>query len=254
MKIFAIAFLVILVFGYLFVQWANKPENVEALKRKRAMDAARKVEDKETQAALVREQAILHDEIEHEKSGMKLVIDEDFARKGFEKLDFNYPTVRYFNFETNKLDFSGTVYRSQNPQEYFITSTEDFNDFIAEIQIGIWGDIAYAGICWDVKPAGNLNPAYYQAAYSSPNHLYVKAYDKERFGLGGFISSENNQLLRVERFGKRLKVCVNGRILFDKSVESGRKGKIGIIVGHRGGIHPDGQSISVGINHFKVWQ
>ena len=247
MKIFAIILLSILCLGYLFVQWANKPENVEALKKRRAMEATQKIETE-------KEQARMRKEIEAKKATMKLVIDENFANNKFEQLAFKDNTITYFEFEKNEFNFSGLVTKGQNAQDYFITSKDDFGDFTAEIQMGIWGGDCHAGIFWDAKENGDMNPKEYQAAYSSPNRLYVEAGDQETFNLGGTISSENNQLLRVERVGKSLKVSVNGRTLFDEQVESVGKGKVGIFVGHRGGIRDNVQSISIGIKSFKVWQ
>lgn len=254
MKILAITILSVLVLGFLFVQWANKPENVEALKKKREMEAIQKTENEEKEAKARVEHALIQKEIESKKVSMKLVIDENFANNQFERLDFKSGHIGYFKLEKNELNFSGMLTKGQNAQDYFITSKDDFDDFIAEMQIGIWGENAFAGVFWDAKPNGDRNPEQYQAAYSSPNTLYVEAGDKERFSLGGLISSENNQLLRVERFGKNVKVSVNGRTLFDEQVESTNSGKVGIFIGHRGGTRNTVQSISIGIKHFRVWR
>lgn len=254
MKILAIAFVSVLVLGFLFVQWANKPENVDALKKKRAMEATQKLEEEKVQAEIRTEKAIVHKEIETKKATMKVTIDEHFANNRFEQLDFHYDHINYFKFGKNEFNFSGMVAKGQNAQDYFIISKDDFGDFTAETQLGIWGGDAYAGIFWAAKNNGDKNPKEYQAAYSSPNKLYVEAGNEESFSLGGLISSENNQLLRVERFGKNVKVSVNGRVLFDEQVESAERGRVGIFVGHRGGIRNTVQSISIGIKSFKVWQ
>ncbi|MVM33486.1 hypothetical protein GO755_25845 [Spirosoma sp. HMF4905] len=254
MKILAILFLSILVLGFLFVQWANKPENVEALQKKRAMEAAQKIKDEKKQVAIQKEQVVVQKEIETKKASMKLAIDENFANSRFEQLDFRYSNISYFDVKKNELNFSGMVYKGQNPQAYFMISNDDFGDFTAEMQTGIWGGDSYAGIFWGAQPNGDKNPNQYQAAYASPNTLYVEAGDDEHFGLGGLISSENNQLLRVERFGKHVQISVNGRVLFNENVASAERGKVGIIIGHRGGIRPNIESISIGIKQFKVWQ
>jgi len=254
MKILVIALLSFLVLGFLFVQWANKLENVDALKKKRAMEAIQKTEDANEQAVISKEEPIVRKEIETKKAAMKLAIDENFANSRFEQLDFRYSNIHYFKFGKNEFNFSGMVTKGQNAQDYFIISNDDFGDFTAEIQLGIWGGDAYAGIFWDAKDNGDKNPTEYQAAYSSPNALYVEAGDNERFSLGGLIASENNQLLHVERFGKNLKVSVNGRVLFDEQVESAGRGKVGIIVGHHGGVRNNVQSISIGIKSFRVWK
>jgi hypothetical protein len=247
MKILAIVFISFLILGFLFVQWANKPENVAALQKKRKLEAAQKVKNEVVKA-------IVQKEIELKKRSLTLEIDEDFASNRFEKLDFHDSNISYFKFGNHEFEFSGMVTKGQSAQDYFITSKDDLGDFAAETQIGIWGGDAYAGIFWDAQATGNKNPKQYQAAYSSPDVLYVEADDKERFNLGGVIASENNQLLHVERFGKNLKVSVNGRILFNKQLASAGKGKIGLIIGHRGGNRNNVQSISIAIKRFRVWK
>lgn len=254
MKILAIVIISILILGYLFVQWANKPENVAALQQKRVNDAAQKIEDTKKEAIFRKEQAVFQKEIEAKKATMKLVIDENFAKNRFEQLDFKYSKSSYFKFEKNQLDFSGMIFKGQNAQDYFITSKDDFGDFTAEMQTGTWGSYAFAGIFWDARDTGDRNPKQYQAAYATPNTLYVETGDKDYFNLGGLIASENNQVIRVERFGKHLKVSVNGRILFNETVASAERGKVGLLIGHRGGIRPGTESVSIGIKRFQVWQ
>ncbi|MBD2703709.1 hypothetical protein IC229_23895 [Spirosoma sp. BT702] len=254
MKIFVITLLVIIALGYLFVKWANKPENVEALQKKRASEAIQKIEDEKKQAALLIEQAAARKEIERKKGLLKLVIDENFASNRFEKLAFNDGNISYFKFGKNEFEFSGLLTKGQNAQNYFISSSGDFGDFVAETQIAIWGTDCHAGIFWDGQPNGTKNPSRYQVAYSSPNRLYVEAGEEESYNLGGLIASENIQLLRVERFGKILTISVNGRVLFDEFLETAGKGKVGLFIGHRGGIRDNTESISIAIKHFKVWQ
>jgi hypothetical protein len=247
LAILAIGLIGVLFLGFLFVRWANRPENVEALQKKRETEAAQKIDDDRKQAELAKE-------IETKKANLKLVVDENFAGNRFEFLDYKYDKVGSFKFEKNEFVCSALILRGQNPQEYFIFSKEDFEDFAAEMEFGIWGTDAYAGIFWDAVPNGERNPAQFKSAYSSPNTLFVHTGGMESFGLGGVIASENNQRLRVERFGKNLKVSVNSRILFDKTVETSSGGRIGIYLGNRGGIRNEPQSISIGIKNFKVWK
>lgn len=248
LAILAIGLTGVLFLGFLFVRWANQPENVAALKKKRETEAAQKIDDDRKQAELARE-------IEAKRANLKLVVNENFAGNRFEFLDYKYDKVSSFKFAKNEFVCSALVLRGQNPQDYFIFSKEDFADFAAEMEFGIWGTDAFAGIFWDAAPNGERNPAQYQSAYSSPNTLFVHTAGQESFGLGGLIASENNQLLRVERFGKNLKVSVNGRILFDETIEtSSGRGRVGIYLGNRGGIRSEPQSISIGIKNFKVWK
>jgi hypothetical protein len=42
--------IVIVILGYLFISWANKPENVAAMKKEYETEAAQKVQDEKEQA------------------------------------------------------------------------------------------------------------------------------------------------------------------------------------------------------------
>lgn len=244
---FGIIASVVLILGYLFVQWANRPETIAEFKRMDEEKAAKKAADDARKAEIDKE-------FEAKRENLTLVIDENFANNRFESLDFTYTKFSKFSFEDHEFKTSSIIYHHSPPQNYFIFSQEDFADFAAEMDLGIWGGDAYVGIFWDAQPNGQNAPTYYQAAYSSPNGLYVKTKDVQDFDLGGFLESENNQKLRVERFGKKLRVSVNGRILFDQIVESAGSGKVGICLGDRGISRENNGSMSIDVKSFKVWK
>lgn len=250
MKIFlgilAVAIIAILVLGYLFVQWANRPENVEALKKDRQETADKKIADEKKQAELAKE-------IEAKRANLKLVVDENLAEGRFQSLDFDPNENKALKFADGKFKYDALVTKGQNATEMFIFSKEDFEDFAAEMELEIWGYGALAGIVWGAETNGKNYAIKYQAAYSSPGYLTVKTDGKKTFGLGGIVASENKQLIRVEKFGKNIAVSVNGKPLFDKSVESSSKGKIGLYFAHRGGgDYPE--TIKVSVKTFKIWR
>lgn len=231
----------------LFIRWANSPEQVAETQKFYKEQAAKKIEDEKKKIELDKEFA-------EKRAKLKLVIDENFAENRFESLDFTYQNFSMFEFKDHQFSCSRIIYKKNPPRRFFIFSKDDFEDFAAEIDLGIWGGDGFTGIFWDAQPNGQNDPTAYQAAYSSPNTLFVKTEDIDDYSLGGLIESENLQKLRVERFGKKLRVSVNGRILFDETVETSGKGKLGITLGDRGVPRDNNETMSVDIKSFKVWK
>jgi hypothetical protein len=162
MKIFiailAVVIIVFLMLGVWFVRWANRPDNVERFRQKKEADTAKKIEGENKEAELAKD-------FEAKKANLKLVIDEHFSGNRFEFLDFQYEKINYFSFGENELKFSGIITKGQGAQEYFIYSKEDFEDFAAEMEFGVWGKEAYTGIFWDAEPQKYNYPEEYQAAF-----------------------------------------------------------------------------------------
>lgn len=234
---------------FLFVRWANSPEQVAELKRVRETEAAKKLEDEKNRAALEKE-------IEAKKANLKLVIDENFANNRFDFLDYKFNQSSQFKFKDNQFNYSVFSTRNSNPVNWFIFSKEDFEDFATEMDFDIHGYEARAGIFWAAQPNGERDPKSYQVAYSSASGLDVEAGDNsEDYDLGSFFESLTTQKLRVERFGKSLKVSVNGNVLFDKMIETAGQGKLGIFLRNRGGNKDDSSSsIDIDVKSFKVWK
>lgn len=237
------------ILGFLFVRWANQPEQVAELKRTREAEATKKVEDEKKRVELEKEVAA-------KKANLKLVIDENFANNRFEFLDYKFDKSSQFKFEENQFHFSVFSVRNTNPTNYFIFSKEDFTDFAAEMDFDIHGYYSRAGIFWDAEPNGDRDPTSFQNAYSSASGLDVEAGsgDSDSFNLGSFAESLTTQKLRVERLGKSLKVSVNGEVLFDKRIENSGQGKVGIFLRKEGGSKSNADSINVDIKSFKVWR
>ena len=235
---------------FLFIRWANSPEQVAETQKQYREQAAKKIEDEKRKVELDKE-------IEAKRANLKLVIDENFVNNQFEFLDYKFSPKAPFKFEDNQFHYSVFSTRSSNPINYFIFSKEDFADFAAEMDFDIHGYESRAGIFWDAQPAnGDRDPTAYKVAYSSASGLDVEDCDvKESFDLGSFFESVTTQKLRVERFGKNAKVSVNGKILFDQNSENTGQGKLGIFLRNHGGNKDDSSgSISVDIKSFKVWK
>ncbi len=249
LAIIGVVIIGVLILGFLFVRWANSPEQFEALKKKRETEAAQKIEDEKRKVELDKE-------FEAKRANLKLVIDENFASNRFEFLDYKFSSSSLFKFENNQFHYSVFSTKDSNPANYFIFSKEDFTDFAAEIDFDIHGFESRSGIFWDAQPNGDRDPNDYKTAYSSASSLDVEAGDKtEIFNLGSFTQSLTTQKLRVERFGVNTQVSVNGKILFDQTSENAGHGKVGIFLRNRGGNRDDSSgSIDVDIKSFKVWK
>lgn len=252
MKIFLIILGAILicvfVLGYLFVSWANSPENVEALKKQRETEAAKKIQDEKDRAESEKQ-------AESKKANLKLVIDENFASGKFAFLDYKFESSSQFKFKDGAFNYYVFSTRNSNPTNHFIFSREDFDDFAAEMEFVIHGYDSRAGIFWDAQPNANPNhdPASYKVAFSSASGLEVRAGETSHYDLGTFLESVTTQKLRVEKFGKIVKVSVNDKPMFDKNVDGGR-GKVGIFLRNHGGNSEDANPIDINVKTFKVWK
>lgn len=246
----------VLVLGFLFVRWANQPENVAARLKERELEAARMIEDEKKKVEDAKKQVELDKEIEAKKANLKLVIDENFANNRFEFLDYKFQNSSQFKFKDNRFNYYVFSTRGSYPTNHFIFSKEDFSDFAAEMDFDIHGYEARAGIFWDAQANGDRDPSAYQVAYSSASGLDVEAGDTgENFKLGSFFESVTSQKLRVERFANRLKVSVNDKVLFDKIVKDTGQGKVGIFLRNYGGNKNDSSSsINIDIKGFKIWK
>ncbi len=245
--IIAVVIVVISVLGFLFVRWANQPENVAARLKERELKATQKIEDEKKQVESDKE-------IEAKKANLKLVIDENFVNNRFEFLDYKFDKSSQFKFKENKFNYYVFSTRNSNRTDYFIFSKEDFGDFAAEMDFDIHGYEARAGIFWNAQPNGERNPNEYQVAFSSASGLEVEADESESYNLGSFFESLTTQKIRVERFGKNIKVSVNGKVLFDKNNENNGQGKLGIFLRNRGGNNDETSPIDIDIKSFKVWK
>lgn len=238
------------ILGYLFVSWANQPENIAALQKQRETEAAQKARDEKARADAEKEAV-------EKKAGLKLAIDENFADNKFEFLDYKFDQSSQFTFKDNKFNYSVFSTRNSNPTNHFIFSREDFGDFAAEIEFDVHGYESRVGIFWDAQPNSDSNhdPDAYQAAYSSASGLDVKAAgDWETFNLGNFFEAVTTQKLRVERLGKSLKVSINDKVIFDKILKDGGQGKLGILLRNNGGNKKDSNPIDIDVKSFKVWK
>lgn len=228
---------------FLFVRWANQPENVAALQKDRAEKALK--EEQEAKALEVQQA-----EIEAKKATLEVVFEETFEHGRFDHLTYPYESSSQYSFKDHQFTFSTLITKGESARDYFILTEKDYSEFIAEMTLSVWGTHMMGGIVFDALPLGDKYPKEYKAAYSSPNYNFVKNEETERFKLGGLIEAENNQTIRVERLGGNLKVVVNNKLLYDKPVAPG-KGKIGIYLSHySGGDYPE--SVSVEVKKFKV--
>jgi hypothetical protein len=231
---------VLILLGWLFVRWANQPENVAALQEDRAKRAA----EKEQQEKAVAEAESRRGSFTH------LLVDERFTDNRFEKLA-PAPSTSSFRFEEHQLKFNITLTQGSNAYEYFFLTPDMYGDFVAEIDQSIWGSDARIGIVWDAEPEPGKNPKNYQAAYCSPGQLFVITDGTERFSLYKGISSQNEQKLRVERIGPTLKVSVNGELKMEGTAPTG-KGRVGIYLTHMAPDSPP-ESVSIAVKRFQLW-
>jgi hypothetical protein len=246
MKTIIILLTVLLVLGYFFVQWANKPENVAALLQERKEKASKKIADE-------KQKAIRTKQLAAKVATMSLTIDENFAHQKFDYLSYNTNDGRFIKFKDGMAVYSDLITKGQSASDYFVFSKEDYQDFVAEVTYEIWGSGAFCGIVYDAKLNEKGYAVAHQAAYAGIGYLYLRTDGLDNFRIGGFMESINKQVLRVEKIGTHLKAQVNGKVLFDADVTTHTHGKVGLFLSHGGGgEYP--ASIIVNIKSFRVWQ
>jgi len=171
LAILAVIVIGVLVIGFLFIRWANQPENVAARLEEYKQEAAKKLEDEKRNAEDAKKQVEIDKEIEAKKANLKLVINENFANNRFEFLDYKFQNSSQFKFKDNQFKYDVFSTRGSYPMNHFIFSKEDFSDFAAEMDFDIHGYEARAGIFWDAQPNGDRDPTAYHVAYSSASDL-----------------------------------------------------------------------------------
>lgn len=139
---------VLLVLGYFFVQWANKPENVEALLKQRKTDslnaelASKKVNKTKPNPQIQKDEG-------DSKVSSGLIIDEDFANNRFRSLKkYSESTAE---IKDNALVFSTLVQQKKSYSNILALTDGEYVDFMAEMEVELAGDIIGLGIAFNFK-------------------------------------------------------------------------------------------------------
>ncbi len=260
MKVFLILIIVLFALGYMFVQWANKPENVEALLKQRKADslnaelASKKVNKTKPNPQTPEDEG-------DSKVSSGLIVDENFANNRFQSLK-KYPESTA-EIKDNTLIFSTLVQQKKSYSNILALTDGEYVDFVAEMEIELAGDIIGLGIAFNFKESmkktifGEMKTWNSDAVYSGLQYMASE--------LGGSIENERlvkftevfksitKQKLRIEKNNNRLKISINGQLVQDRLIEKMTypKGKIGILVrANNSSSYP--QSVIGTIKNFKV--
>lgn len=147
----------LLILGYFFVQWANKPENVEALlkareqKKKQAIaDSIKAVEDKKQQRLEAAAGAWKDVEVQKKtEADLQLVIDETFQNNRLEDMDMQKTSTA--KIADKKLVYSKTVFKKTTSETILALSKKEFENFAAEMETEIAGDELGVGIVFNYQ-------------------------------------------------------------------------------------------------------
>lgn len=246
MKMILFILLLLFIAGFFVIQWANQPENVKALLEVREKVAKENmVKDSSKLVQLTDRNAKL--------ASMQLVIYEEFKKDQFDYLKCTHNNI--FTFNDQMAIYSNLVTKGQLANEFFALSTENFKDFVAEIEFEISGEIIKCGIIWDGinNDVNSIFPASYQVFCSGPSTYFLKTNKTFDHLIEGYFSVFRNQKLRVERIGHHLKTSINDKVIFDKQIANAHEGKVGIYIKHSGGDEYP-VSIYTKIKSFKVYE
>jgi hypothetical protein len=248
--VLAVVIIFVAVAGYFFIGWANKPENVAAMQKQYQAEAAQKVQGEKDRSEAEKLAA-------EKRANLKIAIDENFAGGKFEYLDYKFENSSQFKFKDGGFNYYVFSTRNSNPSNHFIFSKEDFGDFAAEIEFESHGYDGRTGIFWDAQPNSdpNYDPEAYQTVYSSAGGGDIRVDGEwETFNLGNLFEAVTTQKMRVERFGKSVKISINDKVLYDKIVKEPGQGKLGILLRNNGGNKKDANPIDIDVKSFKVWK
>jgi hypothetical protein len=254
------------------VQWANKPENVEALLKAREQEKKQAIADSIKAEEVKKEQRLAAavsawKDVEVQKkteADLQLEIDETFQNNRFEYLEVQKTST--IKTVDNKLIYSTTVYKKTASETILSLSKKEFENFVAEMEIEISGDELGIGIVFNYqevhkKTLFGMMETWNADRISSSlqsTSLTVNNEDKTEnlVTLKEVLTLKSipKQRIRLEKKGKQLKVRVNGKIIFDKAVDqySYPKGKVGIYTATSNSTDWN-QSVIGTIKSFKVW-
>ncbi|MFN8343673.1 MAG: hypothetical protein U0X91_01640 [Spirosomataceae bacterium] len=262
----------LLISGYFFVQWANRPENVAALLKAREEEKKQAVANS-NQAEEVKRQQRLATAVGHWKENeiqkktdadLQLEIDETFQDNHFEYLDDRKTSAA--RISNNKLIYSATVYKKTASETILALSKKEYENFVGEMEMEIAGDAISLGILFNYseyrkktffspmdtwkadRVSSRLQSSLLTVNDEEENENLVSLKDALTF------KSIPKQTVRIEKKGKHLKVTVNGELKFDKKVDrySSPKGKIGIYTATSNSTDWN-QSVIGTVKSFKVW-
>lgn len=272
LKITLIVLAVLLILGYFFVQWANSPENVDALLKKRdddrkqaTTDNIKAVANQKQQQAEAQKAAQREAEVQQKtEADLTLSINETFANNRYEQLEDQQ--VQWAKFKDKTLTFNNLVYKKTSYGYVLALSREEYDHFVAEIELDISGDEIRAGLLFNHQKTGKKDFTgfeYWAADYVYSGLQYLttninRDTDNERLvSLKEMLTfkSLSKQKLRIEKKGKHLKISINGQPIVNKTVEqySYPKGKIGIYI-YTSNSSDWNESVACTIKHFKVWK
>lgn len=262
----------LLILGYFFVQWANKPENVEALlkvreqeKKQAIADSIKAVEDKKQQRLEAAAGAWKDVEVQKKtEADLQLVIDEKFKENHLNDMELQKSPM--IKMSHNILIYSTTVYKKTTSETILALSKKEFENFVAEMETEIAGDELGVGIVFNYKEVykktlfGTMETWNSDRVSSSLQSASLTVNNEDEtenlVTLKEVLTFKSipKQKVRLEKKGKQLKVSVNGKIIFDKAIDkySYPKGKVGIYTATSNSTDWN-QSVIGTIKSFKVW-
>ena len=272
LRILLIIILFVIIAGYFFVQWANKPENVAALLQQRAeekkqahLDSVQAIENLKREQQQKRKAAKKDAEIQlTSDKEVTLVVHETFANQRMNVLMDTQSTGT--KLKDNELKFSTLVYKKSSSTYLLALTKTDYENFIAELDLELAGDHLDLGLVFNYETklkktmigkfeswSGDQvttslqtlrtylnNTADYKKLVTFKEELTFKSIAKQR--------------LRIVKKGKHLTVSINDQVkIGNQSAEFLRtKGKIGLVASTTNSSDWNGSVIGT-VKSLKIW-
>ncbi|MCA0233412.1 MAG: hypothetical protein LCH91_23300 [Bacteroidetes bacterium] len=272
LRIILVIILFLVIAGYFFVQWANKPENVAALLQQRAeekkqahLDSVQAIENIQREQQQKREAAKKDAEFQLKSDKeVTLVVHETFANQHMNVLMDTQSTGT--KLKDNELKFSTLVYKKSSSTYLLALTKTDYENFIAELDLELAGDHLDLGLVFNYEAKLKKTMIGEFESWSGDQittslqtlRTYLKTtadYKKLiTFKEGLTFKSITKQRLRIVKKGKHLTISVNDQVKIDnQSAEFLRaKGKIGLVASTTNSSDWN-ESVIGTVKSLKIW-
>lgn len=250
LMIFLAILVVLLLAGYFFVQWANRPENVQAVLKEREAEQLRKAQEDSLAKENTKIEAALQQKTETE---LQLVLEESFTNNTFTALEkFEGSNI---TFKDQELFFQDAIVLPSKRRSYVLgLSKEEVENFVAELHFeGREGCGIGVGIIFGASTTTDKGVRGHTATVGEYAETYIDGTEREDIE---DLPTNQKVVVRFQKKGKKFTITLNNKVVMEQTVENYKynAGKIGLYVDYFNSSKDFNRSAKCTITKFKVWK